>query len=129
MVRENRIKHFTIPLGSLTVTAAGILASPAYHENAVNGTIVKIWFNAGSYIANGSIGIAVSGTNEAIWTYKNAGASAIDYPMVYPVDNARTTGSPSVSVQRVIGADIQPYIWVSGGGNATKASGLTVYYI
>jgi hypothetical protein len=126
MVRANRIKEYRFSIGSLTADSNGRM--DVYSDHTINGTIQKVEFLGGNYTATGSIFVYASGTNEQIWYYSGACATAATvYPFVYPTNNANITGSPQVGAKRVI---TQPLRIVGSGLTASKSGlGLNVYYI
>lgn len=127
MVRPNRIKEYTFSPGSLTSTAGGTLSS--FSDHSINGTIQKIYFDAGNHTATGSIFIFTSGANaEQIWLKKdNLDTDQLVYPFVYAVDNTNTTGSPQAFTQRVINGPLR--VLGSGLGASKSGLGLTVFYV
>ena len=127
MVRENRIKNISFPVGSLTASSAGRFN--VYSEQPFNGVIKKIQFEAGNYGANGSIFVNISGGVSEQILLKKGGTNAdfTSYPLVYGVDNVNATGSPSMFTEYVGQSTIQ---LIGSGLGATKSGlGLTVYYI
>lgn len=128
MVRENRIKTYTFPIGSLTANSDGNISS--YSDHPINGTIVKVGYEVGDVASNGSICLQVSGTGEILWKYLNAVASQTDYLQVPTVNNIRTGSGIGIVTQPAVGGyDGQLWVWGSGCGDTKKASGLTIFYI
>ncbi len=137
MVRENRIKEYRfltadLIAGGSYATALGSETINAYSSYPLNGTIQAIEFIAGNYNAAGSIGILVSGTNESILIITSGanahlGANQVIYPHVFTTDNTNVTGSPDVTTQRIINEKL--WMWGSGLGTGSSASGLSLKYI
>lgn len=137
MVRENRIKEYKFSTTNLTAvgsaaTALGSETISAYSSNPINGTIQVVEFIAGNFNETGSIGIFVSGTNENIMTITSGingylGANQAFYPFVYTTENDNTTGSLVNTAQRVINSSL--WMWGSGLGTGSTASGLNIKYI
>lgn len=137
MVRALRIKEYRFSTTNLTAvgsaaTALGSETISAYSANPINGTIQMVEFVAGNYNPTGSVGIFVSGTNENIMTITSGinaylGANQELYPYVWQTKNDNTTGSLYNSTQRVINSTL--WMWGSGLGTGSVASGLNIKYI
>lgn len=133
MVRGERIKEYKFSTTNLTavgsyVTALGSETISSYSDHVLNGTIQMVEFVAGNFTATGSIGIFVSGTNENILTVtNNLDTNQSIYPHIYAVDNTNATGSPETFTQRVVNEKI--WLWGSGLGTGSTASGLNIKYI
>jgi|TARA_R100001530_G_scaffold62534_3_gene45029 hypothetical protein len=126
MTRGDRVKALTFLAAELTSDSSGNL--DVYRK--MNGEIKKIEYTDDDFAANGSIAVAVSGTGELFWIYKNAVANQQDYIHVYSVDSARATGSPHLLTHPMLGAANDTiHVWTSGVGNGTSAVSLSISYV
>jgi len=127
MVRPNRLKNYTFSSSDLTADANGAVTS--YSDVPINGRVTKIVLDAGNWAANGSFWVRTSGLVPEQLYYED-GASNADttvYPVVFGVDNANTTGSPEVWMQRCVNSNLE--LLASGTGNGKSGVSLTVYYV
>jgi len=144
MVRGERIKFYRFS-GSpdLTVSATG--AKDAYSSYPLNGKIQSIYYEDGDYTATGSIQIFVSGTT--VGTTSDEGTilsltsgTATGHNLgedwtVFPRASCVHTSGVPLSGPDGWNTFAEIPIWstvrvvVSGAGNATSPSGLTIVYI
>lgn len=132
MERSTSVRQYVFTTGSLIADANGNLST--YTNQSINGTIQKIFFDAGNWTATGSLQIFESGANlTPLWAIISGTATShvradqLIYPFVYGTNNGNITGSPQVFFLPVVNGPIQ----LIGSGLANGASGLSlqIFYI
>ena len=108
-------------------TAGSPNLSLQYSSQAIIGEILKVTWDLTGGTTNGSLFIAISGTNESVWVGKNITADTTIYPEVVPVDSVNVgIGSQAValggnqhSVKRIAHAPL----WIAASGVDLGATG------
>jgi len=123
------IKYTDIPVdgGSAVSTSTGIVAK-TYGGDAVNGRIVKVWYDWEDVASTGSVWLYVSGTDEQILLSKGATADVIAYPRVVQTDNTNTAQVSGNINTEYICRDLPLYIVGSGCGDAKVINKFRVYW-
>ncbi len=131
-MRDNRIKSYRFPLGSLIASAGGII--DIYTPHTLNGTLQSIQLVAGNFTATGSFDLTVSGTGETIWSIisgtntNNIAVSDTVFPRAIPRDTTNLSLSgANYFTEIVMNSDLR--LIGSGLGNATSGLGLNIQYI
>jgi len=132
MVRENRVKTYTYSISSLTAASTGLL--DAYTDHAINGTIQKLFWDAGNHAATGSLIVTVSGIGESILSFTSGtlyGMTSEDFTKYLRYATATSTGSPIALTDAGAQITVNDIIRVvgSGLGNGKSGLGFTIYYI
>ena len=131
--RDNRIKNYVFPIGSLTANEDGLFS--VYSDHTINGTIHSISVGSNTYTNTGSIAIYASGTDNAtqqdlIMRFRAGSKITSFYPFTYMHDNQSIIGSQtnvSQYTQYIMNAPLR--VVGSGLGASTSGLYLNVRYI
>jgi hypothetical protein len=129
MVRENRIKTYDFPIGSLT--ADGNKNINVYSHYPLNGTIQKVQLVAGNWNAVGSIWLFESGGAAETILYQSGACATTQtfYPFKYGqlAGATASVGSPMATRPIVLNTNVR---FVASGLDAgTSGLGLSIFYI
>jgi len=140
MVRSNRVKYYTFDSEALTGDATtGVVDTHTSYP--INGRIQAIYFQAGNWLATGSVTVTISGLTTGGDVLVMASGTATGWSLdsdwvVFP--RATTVTTNGVPISGANGRDefAEIPIWSNlrvraGGvvGTGSTASGLTVVYI
>ena len=137
MVRDNRVKFYTFQGTDLTGNATtGVVDT--YTDNPINGRVQCVYFDAGNWLATGSIVLTVSGAGATILNMVSGTATGHHLNEDWTVfPRATTVGTNGVQISGADGFDefaeipIWSNIRVQTGtvGTGSAAGGLTIVYI
>jgi len=123
---EEFLSELVFNSGSMTADANGNFIT--FTERMCNGAVKKIVLKAVNAYQSGTVCAFISGTGEVLMNTGSATGAATAsgyqyYPMVYGVNTAGVTGSPTLVMQPVVAAsDSCIGVWGSGLGAGSSAS-------
>jgi len=132
MVRDNRIKTYRFPVGSLVASAGGII--DIHTHTPLNGLLQAVEYTGGNYGGTGSLQILLSGTNTQLLVIKSGTAFGNDIATgdaIYPRAITRGTDGSSQSGLNYAEMPLNTVIRIigSGLGNQKSGTGFSIGYI